>query len=65
MNKRVIFLIFVGMYTPQMEVEEPNIEEISTLFTSKDKFVSEVEVVSRDYLTPKEYGICKLGKKRP
>ena len=39
-------------------------EEMVRVITSKDKLVTEVEVVERDCLTPKEYGIKKLGKRR-
>lgn len=46
-----------------VEVPELN-EEMVRVITSKDKLVTEVEVVECDYLTPKEYGIRKLGKKR-
>lgn len=46
-------------------VEVPQLdEEMVRVITSKDKLVTEVEVVERDCLTPKEYGIKKLGKRR-
>lgn len=46
-------------------VEVPQLdEEMVRVITSKDKLATEVEVVERDYLTPKEYGIKKLGKRR-
>jgi hypothetical protein len=46
-------------------VEFPQLdEEMVRVITSKDKLVTEVEVVERDCLTPKEYGIKKLGKRR-
>ena len=46
-------------------IEVPQLdEEMVRVITSKDKLVTEVEVVERDYLTPKEYGIKKLGKRR-
>jgi hypothetical protein len=55
------------MFVCQMMTEvpiEPSIEDAARVITSKDKLVTEVEVVERDYLTPKEYGIKKLGKRR-
>lgn len=46
-------------------VEVPQLdEEMVRVITSKDKLVTEVKVVERDCLTPKEYGIQKLGKRR-
>ena len=57
-------LVFVyQIMANPVEVPELN-EEMVRVITSKDKLVTEVEVVERDCLTPKEYGIKKLGKRR-
>jgi hypothetical protein len=39
-------------------------EDTARVLYAKDKLVSEVDDIERDYLTPKEYGIKKLGKRR-
>ena len=45
-------------------MEPVSIEDTARVLYAKDKLVSEVDVIERDYLTPKEYGIKKLGKRR-
>lgn len=57
-----LMFVYQIMANP-IEVPELN-KEMIRVITSKDKLVTEVEVVERDYLTPKEYGIKKLGKRR-
>ena len=57
-----LMFVYQIMANP-VEVPELN-EEMVRVITSKDKLVTEVEVVERDCLTPKEYGIKKLGKRR-
>jgi hypothetical protein len=34
------------------------------VLTAKDKLVTDMESAERQYLTPKEYGIKKLGRKK-
>ena len=57
-----LMFVYQIMANP-VELPELN-EEMVRVITSKDKLVTEVEVVERDCLTPKEYGIKKLGKRR-
>lgn len=45
-------------------MEPVSIEDTARVLYAKDKLVSEVDAIERDYLTPKEYGIKKLGKRR-
>lgn len=39
-------------------------EDIAKVLYAKDKLVTDLDMIERDYLTPKEYGIKKLGKRR-
>ena len=57
-------LMFVCQMMTEVEMEPVSIEDAARVLYAKDKFVSEVDVIERDYLTPKEYGIKKLGKRR-
>jgi len=45
-------------------MEPVSIEDAARVLYAKDKLVSEVKEIERYYLTPKEYGIKKLGKRR-
>ena len=60
---RAILLIFAGVMP---HVEEPNFceEELFKVLEDKSKYVSEVEAVSNEYLTPKEYGLKRMKVKR-
>ena len=57
-------LIFVCQMMAEIPMEPVSIEDAARVLYAKDKLVSEVDVIERDYLTPKEYGIKKLGKRR-
>lgn len=39
-----------------------NEEDMVMAITSKDKIVSEIESINKECISPKEYGIKKLGK---
>ena len=57
-------LMFVCQIVTEVPMEPVSIEDTARVLYAKDKLVSEVDAIERDYLTPKEYGIKKLGKKR-
>ena len=57
-------LMFVCQMMTEVPMESVSIEDAARVLYAKDKLVSEVDVIERDYLTPKEYGIKKLGKRR-
>lgn len=57
-------LMFVCQIVTEVPMELVSIEDAARVLYAKDKLVSEVDVIERDYLTPKEYGIKKLGKRR-
>jgi len=67
MNRKRRFippLTFVCQIVTEVPMEPVSIEDAVRVLYAKDKLVSEVDVIERDYLTPKEYGIKKLGKRR-
>ena len=57
-------LMFVCQMVTEVSMEPVSIEDTAKVLYAKDKLVSEVKEIERDYLTPKEYGIKKLGKRR-
>ena len=57
-------LMFVCQIMTEVPMEPVSIEDTARVLYAKDKLVSEVDAIERDYLTPKEYGIKKLGKRR-
>ena len=59
---RAILLIFAGV---THHIEEPSFEkeELFKILEDKSKYVSEIETVMNEQLTPKEYGIKLLTKK--
>ena len=57
-------LMFVCQMMTEIPMEPVSIEDSARVLYAKDKLVSEVDAIERDYLTPKEYGIKKLGKRR-
>lgn len=57
-------LMFVCQMVTEVPMEPVSIEDAARVLYPKDKLVSEVDAIERDYLTPKEYGIKKLGKRR-
>lgn len=57
-------LMFVYQMMTEVPMEPVSIEDTARVLYAKDKLVSEVDAIERDYLTPKEYGIKKLGKRR-
>lgn len=60
---RAILLIFAGVMP---HIEEPSFEkeELFKLLEDKSKYVSEVETVMNEQLTPKEYGLKRMKAKR-
>lgn len=56
--------MFVCQMMTEVPMEPVSIEDAARVLYAKDKLVSEVKEIERDYLTPKEYGIKKLGKRR-
>lgn len=49
----------------QTQVCDPLTDEgMFKVLTAKDKLVTDMESAERQYLTPKEYGIKKLGYKK-
>lgn len=62
---RAILLIFAGVMP---HIEEPSFgfekEELFKILEDKSKYVSEVETVMKDQLTPKEYGLKRMKAKR-
>lgn len=65
MNRRIYTLPLMAIIHC-VEVEEPkySAEELIPLITVKDRISEEVEALTRDVLTPKEYGLRKLGTKK-
>lgn len=64
MNRRRVVLLFVGMIP---RVEEPNfeLEEIQKVLTQNDKVFSDcLDVINKDIMSPKEYGLKKLRTKK-
>ena len=60
---RAILLIFAGVMP---HIEEPDLtnEEFFKVLEDKSKYVSEVETVMNEQLTPKEYGLKRMKAKR-
>lgn len=56
------------MFVPQIiALEEPielvGMEDVARTLYAKDKSIKDMEAVNIDVMTPKEYGIIKLGKR--
>lgn len=65
MNRRVYILPLMAIINFD-KVEEPkySAEELIPLIGRKDRISEEVETLTREVLTPKEYGLKKLGTKK-
>ena len=67
MKKRGIHLLCMSLCFTKLQTQpcDPLTDEgMFKVLTAKDKLVTDMESVERDYLTPKEYGIKKLGRKK-
>lgn len=67
MKKRGIHLLCMSLCLAKLQTQvcvPPMDEGMFKVLTAKDNLVTEVESIKRNYLTPKEYGIKKLGHKR-
>jgi hypothetical protein len=65
MDKRKLYLLCLSLNLSMVKASEPQLtEEMVRVIDAKDKCVTVVELAERNYLTPKEYGIKKLGKRK-
>ena len=67
MKKRGIHLLCMSLCLAKLQTRacDPfTDEDMFKVLTAKDNLVTDIESVERDYLTPKEYGIKKLGRKK-
>lgn len=67
MKKRGIHLLCISLCLAKLHIQacDPLTDEgMFKALTARDKLVTDMESVERDYLTPKEYGIKKLGRKK-
>jgi hypothetical protein len=64
MKRRFIppFIIVYQMET-EVPMESVSIEDAAKVLYAKDKLVTDLDMIERGGLTPKEYGIKKLGKR--
>ena len=64
MNRRIYTLPLMAIIHC-VKVEEPkySAEDLMPLIGRKDRITDEVEALAREVLTPKEYGLKKLGIK--
>lgn len=67
MSRRRIFISPLMFAAQVIALEEPmepvGMEDIARTLYAKDKSIKDMEVVNIDVMTPKEYGIMKLGKR--
>lgn len=65
MSRRVYTLPLLAVIQ-YVKVEEPkySAEELMPLIGRKDRITEEVEALTREVLTPKEYGLKKLRTKK-
>lgn len=65
MNRRIYILPFMAIMN-FVKVEEPkySAEKLICLIGKKDRISEEVDALAREVLTPKEYGLKKLGTKK-
>jgi len=65
MNRRIYTLPLMAVIHC-IKVEEPkySAEELMSLIGREDRINEEVEALAREVLTPKEYGLKKLGTKK-
>ena len=67
MKKKGIHLLCMSLCLAKLQTQpcDPITDEgMFKVLTAKDNLVTEVESIKRNYLTPKEYGIKMLGRKR-
>jgi hypothetical protein len=67
MKKRGMHLLCISLCLAKLQTQarDPLTDEgMFKVLTAKDKLVTDMESAERQYLTPKEYGIKKLGHKK-
>ncbi len=66
-KKRGLQLLCISLCLAKLQTQacDPLTDEgMFKVLTAKDKLVTDMESAERQYLTPKEYGIKKLGRKK-
>ena len=61
-RSHVLHLLLAGRISEATMALTYNDEGMTRVITSKDKIVSEIEFINRECISPKEYGIKKLGR---
>lgn len=61
-RRHVLHLLLITHISEEPLVPIYNEEDMVRAITSKDRIVSEIESINKECITPKEYGIKKLGK---
>ena len=60
--RHVLPLVLITHISEEPLVPIYNEEDMVRVITSKDRIVSEIESINKECISPKEYGIKKLGK---
>ncbi len=61
-RRNVLHLVLIAHISEESLVPIYNEEDMVRAITSKDRIVSEIESINKECISPKEYGIKKLGK---
>ena len=61
-RRHVLHLVLITHISEAPLVPIYNEEDMVRAITSKDKIVSEIESINKECISPKEYGIKKLGR---
>ena len=61
-RRHVLHLVLIAHISEESLVPIYNEEDMVRVITSKDRIVSEIESVNKECISPKEYGIKKLGR---
>ena len=61
-RRHVLHLLLISHISESPIVPTYNDEDMVRVIASKDKIVSDIEFINRECISPKEYGIKKLGK---
>ena len=61
-RRHVLHLVLITHISEAPLVPICNEEDMVRVIESKDKIVSEIESINKECISPKEYGIKKLGR---
>lgn len=61
-RRHVLHLLLITHISEAPLVHSYNEEDMVRVIASKDKIVSEIESINKECISPKEYGIKKLGR---